>query len=402
MFEPIKFTVIIPTRERCDTLVHTLRTVVEQRYSNLSIIVSDNCSADNTRQVVESFQDARITYLNTGKRVSMSHNWEFALGHVNDGWVTFLGDDDGMLPGALSRVAAVIEATKAQAVVSQWRFYYWPNSSVCPNHLMIPCSAGVEIRDSKAWLARLMRGRAEYQDLPYLYTGGFADMQLVSSARSAQGSFFRSMSPDVYSAIALASVTDRYVMLQDPVCVMGVSSHSNGASNLAANAASGPADKFFSEDNLPFHASLGPARVKSVSIIVYESYLQAMHLHGNQLGVSLADQMVQALAKTTPDTRQQVTAYCRDVLRRHGGDEASLRWHWKLVLARVLDALHALRTLPQRANVMTFRADTYEVHDVYGAALLSSHLYRFDKIARHWRLKKGWTFLAEHLGLMKR
>jgi len=75
-------TVIIPTRERADTLETCLQTVVAQTYPNLKIIVSDNCSNDNTKDVVLSFDDKRITYLNTGRRLSMTHNWEFAIRNV--------------------------------------------------------------------------------------------------------------------------------------------------------------------------------------------------------------------------------------------------------------------------------------------------------------------------------
>ena len=76
------FTVVIPTRERCDTLEHSLRTCVTQDYDNLEILISDNFSQDRTREVVESFNDKRIRYINTGKRLSMTDNFEFALSHV--------------------------------------------------------------------------------------------------------------------------------------------------------------------------------------------------------------------------------------------------------------------------------------------------------------------------------
>ena len=108
-----KITVIIPTRERAVVLENALRTVTSQDYKNLEIIVSDNYSMDGTDKVVEQAKDSRIRYLNTGKRLSMSHNWEFALSHVQDGWVTFIGDDDGLLPRAISRIAEIIQQTKA-------------------------------------------------------------------------------------------------------------------------------------------------------------------------------------------------------------------------------------------------------------------------------------------------
>src|ERR1035437_7761374 len=170
MSKATKFTVIIPTRERADTLFHCLRTVVAQDYDNLSIIVSDNCSLDNTREVADSFRDGRIKYINTGKRVSMTHNWEYALSHVTDGWLTFLGDDDGILPRGLENVARVIDATGTHAVTSAWQFYFWPRSSNAENQLTVPLTSGYEIRSGKEWLAKLLKGEATYSDLPWVYT----------------------------------------------------------------------------------------------------------------------------------------------------------------------------------------------------------------------------------------
>lgn len=127
MSENNKYTVIIPTRERAETLRYTLRTVVEQDYANLTIIVSDNFSQDNTQDVVSSFSDPRIHYLNTGKRTSMSENFEFGLNHVSKGFVLFLGDDDGLLPGAIRRVNTIVEKTGMRAVTSGIAQYVWPN-----------------------------------------------------------------------------------------------------------------------------------------------------------------------------------------------------------------------------------------------------------------------------------
>src|SRR6185436_6485266 len=107
------------------------------------------------------------------------------------------------------------------------------------------------------------QGEVTYPELPWLYTGGFVDKRAIDKARSADGQFFCSMIPDVYSAIALASTLDRYVAMREPVSVAGVSSHSNGASSLGIGKLLGPAEKFFSESNIPFHATLGSAKVKS-------------------------------------------------------------------------------------------------------------------------------------------
>lgn len=398
VLERVKFNVIIPTRERSDTLYHALRTVVAQDYSNLSIIVSDNFSGDDTKAVVDSFDDPRIRYINTGRRVSMSHNWEFALSHVTEGWITFLGDDDGMLPGCLARIADVIKATRASAVMSQWRFYSWPNCIGNANQLTIPLGQGYEQRSSRRWLAKLMRGEVDYHELPYLYTGGFADFKLIDSARNGDGAFFCSMTPDVFSAIVIASRTDSYVMLQEPVCVMGVSSHSNGASNLSSNSPTQPSDLFFSEKNIPFHPILGSPRIKSIQIIVYEAYLQSLHIHSDALQIELAEQMALALAAADPGYYPQLKSYCDEVMDKSAGSAAKFplplrRWSMRVV-ARWRTTLKRIR---QGLADLSVDAAAYHVKDVFGAAQLTSTLYRFHRADRHWRVRKVIAFLVRRL-----
>ncbi len=127
----MKFVVVIPTRERCDTLFHAIKTCISQNYEQLEIIVSDNFSQDKTKDVVLSFSDKRIKYINTGKRVSMSRNWEFALSHIKDGFVTYIGDDDdGLLPNAINDISLIIKSTNTSAVSWLKVEYCWPNHIV--------------------------------------------------------------------------------------------------------------------------------------------------------------------------------------------------------------------------------------------------------------------------------
>ena len=55
----IGFTIIIPTRDRCDTLIHTIQTALSQDYENYRVIVSDNFSSDNTKAIISKIIDAR-------------------------------------------------------------------------------------------------------------------------------------------------------------------------------------------------------------------------------------------------------------------------------------------------------------------------------------------------------
>ena len=50
----IHFTIFIPTRERKDTLIHTINSALSQDYDNFTILISDNASNDGTAQLIES------------------------------------------------------------------------------------------------------------------------------------------------------------------------------------------------------------------------------------------------------------------------------------------------------------------------------------------------------------
>ena len=281
------FTVIVPTRERSDTLMHTLKTALCQDYDGFQVLVSDNASADGTGEKVSSISDSRLKYVNTGQRVSMSENWEFALSHVDHGWVTVLGDDDALLPGALRKVSGIISATGTKAIRSNGCTFLWPGFNGAQyGKLSFSVKRGFEVRDSSRMLQKVLGGVRHYTELPMLYNGGYISFDLIKEAKGISGKFFLSMTPDVYSAIVLSLLSEKYVYSHEPLAVNGASSHSGGAAAFGlskVDLTNDPAEKFWSESNIPFHDDfpvLGSGRpVRSIQVLVYEAYLQAQKFH---------------------------------------------------------------------------------------------------------------------------
>lgn len=223
-------TVVIPTRNRAQTLLSCLRTCSAQRYANFTILVSDNASTDNTRAVVEAAGDSRIRYFNTGYFVSMSDNWEFALSHVAEGYVTFIGDDDGLLPDAIADLARLLEGSGARALCWLKAEYHWPNHRnaalrhkllLPPDNLLLEVDARLALRDARRlWLP--------YNRLPCIYNS-LVSVAVLRELRVRTGRFFGSITPDVYSGFALLSVLDSYLFSSRPFSVNGASAASNGA-----------------------------------------------------------------------------------------------------------------------------------------------------------------------------
>lgn len=352
-----KITVIIPTRERCDVLESSLRTVTSQDYDNLEIIVSDNCSSDDTASVVRRANDSRIRYLNTGKRLNMSQNWEFALSHVSDGWATYIGDDDGLMPEAIKMVANIIETADVDAIRSTFCTYRWP--AVMGNEhgqLIVPMNSGMEMRDATQWLGKVMHSTAKYPQLPLIYNGGFIRISTLHKIRDKAGAFFRSFNPDLYSAIAVASVVDRFLYLHSPLAILGVSKHSIGNSALYAknDKDTTASAMFYSEGNIPLHNDMPTHEDGSLPIsihaMVYEAFLQSATLRN---GTNVPDhrKQLEIILATAGAHRESIEKWGRLFAKQHGIDFASamrtaaIKRAWLLPLLTSHKALNAFSTV---------------------------------------------------------
>jgi glycosyltransferase involved in cell wall biosynthesis len=86
--------VVIPTHNRAALLARAIRSVQAQTYDNLEIIVVDDLSTDNTRDIVQGFGDPRIRYIrhetNRGGSAARNTGIRAARGDV----IAFLDDDD--------------------------------------------------------------------------------------------------------------------------------------------------------------------------------------------------------------------------------------------------------------------------------------------------------------------
>lgn len=321
-----KITVVIPTRERCDVLEYALRTATSQNYEHLEILVSDNCSGDDTAGVVQRANDRRIRYINPGRRLSMSHHWDFALEHVQDGWVTFVGDDDGLLPNSVRRIANIILQTDAKVIRTENCMFVWPGMPEHPNgQLIVPMAHGLERRSSAQWLQKVLAGMARYSQLPMIYNGGFIHRTVLEQIRSPAGTVFSSVNPDVYTAIAIARSIESYVYVREPLAIGGTSRHSNGHSAFSVSATRNKEafQQFQSEGNIPFHADMPTMSDGSLPLslqaCVYEAYLQSGTVGCGMAEMNHQRQLAVILA-TAGKHRKSIEDWGRLFANRHGID----------------------------------------------------------------------------------
>lgn len=85
---------IIPTYNRAKTIARAIESCLHQTYGEIEILIVDDCSTDDTAQVVKSFKDSRIKYFlhkdNLGPVVARNTGLRNSAGE----FIAFLDDDD--------------------------------------------------------------------------------------------------------------------------------------------------------------------------------------------------------------------------------------------------------------------------------------------------------------------
>lgn len=86
--------VVIPTRNRPEIFQRALRCAIDQTYPVSEIVVADNSTNDDTRDVIESFDDSRIVYLKPTQDFPITANWIRGIRAASSEWVKIIYDDD--------------------------------------------------------------------------------------------------------------------------------------------------------------------------------------------------------------------------------------------------------------------------------------------------------------------
>lgn len=106
--EPL-ITVVIPTYNREKTIKYCVDSVISQTYSNIEIIIVDDCSIDNTYTVAKGMNDNRLRVIqleeNAGAQAARNRGIIEAKGE----WIAFLDSDDIWRSDKLEMQIAVLK-----------------------------------------------------------------------------------------------------------------------------------------------------------------------------------------------------------------------------------------------------------------------------------------------------
>lgn len=101
-------TVVIPTYNCAQYIGETLKSVLSQEYSRLEVIVVDDGSTDNTKDVVKTFDSNRVTYLYQANSGGPSGPRNKGIQQARGRYIALIDSDDIMLPGKIERAVRML------------------------------------------------------------------------------------------------------------------------------------------------------------------------------------------------------------------------------------------------------------------------------------------------------
>lgn len=102
-FRYIKVSVIIPTFNRGNIIVDSIKSVLNQTLKNLEVIIIDDGSTDNTQRQIEKLRDRRIRYIKLNNNRGGGNARNIGILLAKGEYISFQDSDDYFYPDKLEK-----------------------------------------------------------------------------------------------------------------------------------------------------------------------------------------------------------------------------------------------------------------------------------------------------------
>lgn len=107
--EEPKVSICIPNYNYGRFIGDAIQSALEQTYKNFELIIVDNCSTDNSEEVIKSFSDPRIRFYKNDRNIGGIRNWNRCLSLARGEYITLLHADDKITPNSIEKRVEILD-----------------------------------------------------------------------------------------------------------------------------------------------------------------------------------------------------------------------------------------------------------------------------------------------------
>ena len=113
----VKLSICMPVYNGSKYIAKSIESVLSQTYTNYYLNVIDNCSTDNTEEIVRSFKDPRLRYIKNDTNLGLVGNHQRCIDLCETEFLNIWHDDDIMMPSNLEKKMAILKKNDNVGIV---------------------------------------------------------------------------------------------------------------------------------------------------------------------------------------------------------------------------------------------------------------------------------------------
>lgn len=102
--------ICMPAYKGEHTVVKAIQSILDQTYKNIEVIVVDDCSPDNTYELVQTIKDERLKLYRNNTNLGMVGNWNKSVSYATGKYVHMVHSDDILLPNCIENKVKFLES----------------------------------------------------------------------------------------------------------------------------------------------------------------------------------------------------------------------------------------------------------------------------------------------------
>ncbi len=114
-----KVSVIIPTFNRANTIIDSVKSVLTQTYQNIEVIIVDDGSIDNTINLLKNMNCNKITILQNDQNMGACFSRNRGIKYATGDYIAFQDSDDIWLPNKVEECLQYLKSTNSDFVFHQ-------------------------------------------------------------------------------------------------------------------------------------------------------------------------------------------------------------------------------------------------------------------------------------------
>jgi glycosyltransferase involved in cell wall biosynthesis len=129
------FSIVIPLYNKESFIENTIKSVLNQRYTDFELVIINDCSTDSSLELVSRFDDPRIKIITHQKNKGLSASRNTGIQNAAADYIAFLDADDLWKPNFLSEIHQLItDFPEASLFATNYEEIIGKNRAVIPSN----------------------------------------------------------------------------------------------------------------------------------------------------------------------------------------------------------------------------------------------------------------------------